>query len=79
MLTDGPLTRLVPVEPAAMEGRSVIQWDKDDLDTMKLLKVDVLALGMLTVLRGSLHARAALRGRAGSWPTFPRTTRPPTT
>ena len=62
VLTDGPLTRLVPVEPAAMEGRSVIQWDKDDLDTMKLLKVDVLALGMLTVLRGSLHARAALRG-----------------
>lgn len=62
VLTDGPLTRLVPVEPAAMEGRSVIQWDKDDLDTMNLLKVDVLALGMLTVLRGSLKARAALRG-----------------
>jgi error-prone DNA polymerase len=62
VLTHGPLTRLVPVEPAAMEGRSVIQWDKDDLDTMDLLKVDVLALGMLTVLRGSLDARAALRG-----------------
>lgn len=63
VLTDGPLTRLVPVEPAAMPGRSVIQWDKDDLDTMGLLKVDVLALGMLTVLRRSLDARAALRGQ----------------
>ena len=62
VLTEGPLTRLVPVEPATMEKRSVIQWDKDDLDTMGLLKVDVLALGMLTVLRGSLDARAALRG-----------------
>jgi error-prone DNA polymerase len=72
VLTDGPLTRLVPVEPAAMEGRSVIQWDKDDLDTMKLLKVDVLALGMLTVLRGSLDARAALRGPRWELADIPR-------
>ena len=62
VLTQGKLTRLVPVEPASMEGRSVIQWDKDDLDTMGLLKVDVLALGMLSALRRCLDLRAALRG-----------------
>ncbi len=45
------LDELVPLENAAMPGRSVIQWDKDDLDTMGLLKVDILALGMLTALR----------------------------
>jgi len=63
VLTEGKLTRLVPVEPAAMPGRSVIQWDKDDLDAMGLLKVDVLALGMLSALRRCLEARAALRGQ----------------
>ncbi len=45
------LTRLVPVENAAMEGRRVIQWDKDDLEALGLMKVDVLALGMLSALR----------------------------
>ncbi|HEX4843058.1 MAG TPA: PHP domain-containing protein, partial [Limnobacter sp.] len=50
------LDELVPVENAAMPERSVIQWDKDDLDTMGLLKVDVLALGMLSALRLSLEA-----------------------
>jgi error-prone DNA polymerase len=44
------LTRLVPVENASMPDRSVIQWDKDDLDALGLLKVDVLALGMLTAI-----------------------------
>jgi error-prone DNA polymerase len=48
------LTRLVPVENAAMPERTVIQWDKDDLDAMGLLKVDVLALGMLTAIRRTL-------------------------
>ncbi|MDD5296371.1 MAG: error-prone DNA polymerase [Rhodocyclaceae bacterium] len=48
------LTRLVPVENAAMPGRTVIQWDKDDLDALGLLKVDVLALGMLTAIRRCL-------------------------
>jgi error-prone DNA polymerase len=46
---------LVPVEQAAMEGRTVIQWDKDDLDTLRLIKVDVLALGMLSAIRRSLE------------------------
>ncbi|HEX6361834.1 MAG TPA: error-prone DNA polymerase, partial [Albitalea sp.] len=48
------LSRLVPIETAAMEDRRVIQWDKDDLEALGLLKVDVLALGMLTALRRSL-------------------------
>ncbi len=48
------LARLVPVENAAMAGRSVIQWDKDDLDTLGLLKVDLLALGMLSAIRRAL-------------------------
>jgi error-prone DNA polymerase len=48
------LAQLVPVENAAMEGRSVIQWDKDDLDTLGLIKVDILALGMLSALRRAL-------------------------
>ncbi len=49
------LTRLVPVENAAMPDRSVIQWDKDDLDALGLLKVDVLALGMLSAIRRALE------------------------
>jgi error-prone DNA polymerase len=53
------LSRLVPIENAAMPGRTVIEWDKDDLDALGLLKVDVLALGMLTCIRRALdHANA---------------------
>jgi error-prone DNA polymerase len=51
VISRGPLSRLVPIENAAMAGRTVIQWDKDDLDALGLLKVDVLALGMLTAIR----------------------------
>ncbi|MCY4296715.1 MAG: error-prone DNA polymerase [Gammaproteobacteria bacterium] len=51
VISQGPLTRLVPVENAAMAGRTVIQWEKDDLEALGLLKVDVLALGMLTAVR----------------------------
>jgi error-prone DNA polymerase len=58
------LARLVPVENAAMEGRSVIQWDKDDLDALGLLKVDLLALGMLSAIRRALDLVAAKLGRA---------------
>lgn len=47
---------LVPVENAAMDGRSVVQWDKDDLDALGILKVDVLALGMLSALRRAFEA-----------------------
>ena len=48
------IAQLVPVENAAMKDRSVIQWDKDDLDTLGLLKVDILALGMLSAIRRAL-------------------------
>jgi len=51
VISDAPLSELVPVENAAMADRTIIQWDKDDLDAMGLLKVDCLALGMLTCLR----------------------------
>ncbi len=50
VISHHPLHELVPVENAAMPDRTVIQWDKDDLDTLGLLKVDCLALGMLTCL-----------------------------
>ncbi|MFT4940588.1 MAG: error-prone DNA polymerase [Paraglaciecola sp.] len=51
IISAGPLYQLVPVENAAMPDRSVIQWDKDDLESLELLKVDILALGMLTAIR----------------------------
>ncbi len=54
VIARGPLTRLCPIENAAMPERTVIQWDKDDLDALGLLKVDVLALGMLTAIRKAL-------------------------
>ncbi len=54
VLTQDKLTRLVPVENAAMPDRSIIQWDKDDLEDVGLMKVDVLALGMLSALRRCL-------------------------
>ena len=62
VLTEGPLTRLVPVESASMEGRSIIQWEKRDLEAVGLMKVDVLALGMLSALRRGLEFRNAWRG-----------------
>ena len=51
VISRGPLSELVPVENAAMENRCIIQWDKDDLDRLGLLKVDILALGMLSAIR----------------------------
>jgi error-prone DNA polymerase len=56
------LARLVPIENASMENRNVIQWDKDDLDAMGLLKIDVLALGMLSAIRRTLDLVGGRRG-----------------
>ncbi|MEM5330660.1 error-prone DNA polymerase [Paraburkholderia sp. JHI2823] len=56
------LSRLVPIENAAMKDRYVIEWDKDDIDALRLLKVDVLALGMLSAIRRSLEFVALRRG-----------------
>ncbi|WP_445355862.1 error-prone DNA polymerase [Microbulbifer sp. EKSA008] len=55
VITEQPLHQLVPIENAAMEDRTLIQWDKEDIEDLKLMKVDVLALGMLTALRKSLN------------------------
>ena len=63
VLTQGPLTRIVPVENAAMPERSIIQWDKDDLDAVGLLKVDVLALGMLSAIHRCLDLVGQRRGK----------------
>jgi error-prone DNA polymerase len=54
VISEHPLHTLVPVENAAMDDRTIIQWDKDDLDTLGLLKVDCLALGMLTAVRKTI-------------------------
>ncbi|MBA5686324.1 error-prone DNA polymerase [Rugamonas apoptosis] len=56
------LSRLVPIEAAAMEDRSVVQWDKDDLDAVGLLKIDLLALGMLSCIRRTLELISEQRG-----------------
>ncbi|MFM7484828.1 MAG: error-prone DNA polymerase, partial [Burkholderiaceae bacterium] len=56
------LSRLVPIEKAAMQDRSVVQWDKDDLDALGLLKIDILALGMLSALRRGLELIAQQQG-----------------
>lgn len=63
VLTREPLTHTVPVVPAAMPGRTVIEWDKDDIDALGLLKVDVLALGMLSALQGALRLVGERRGQ----------------
>ena len=62
VIARGLLERMVPVENAAMADRTVIQWDKDDLDAMGLLKVDCLALGMLSAIRRALDMVSAWRG-----------------
>lgn len=62
VMARGQLSRLVPIENATMPERSVIQWDKDDLEELGLMKVDVLALGMLSMLRRGLELVGQRRG-----------------
>ncbi|TLX21523.1 error-prone DNA polymerase [Thermomonas fusca] len=71
VISEQPLSTLVPVENAAMDGRTVVQWDKDDLDAVGLLKVDILALGMLTALRRCLDLLRAHHGRDLALATIP--------
>ena len=71
VISEKPLDQLVPVENAAMAERTVIQWDKDDLDMVGLLKVDVLALGMLSALRRCFDLLAQHRGRHLTLATIP--------
>ena len=67
VITRRPLNETVPIEPAAMPGRTIVQWDKDDLAELDLLKVDLLGLGMLTALSRAL----ALLARHGPPPVAP--------
>ncbi|MCA1854294.1 MAG: hypothetical protein LC647_18465, partial [Beggiatoa sp.] len=60
----GPLSRLVPIENAAMEGRTVIEWDKTDLDALGLLKIDCLGLGMLSTMFSAGEAERLRRSMA---------------
>ncbi len=60
VISRGPISQLVPVENAAMPERTIIQWDKDDIQALGLLKIDVLALGMLSAIRKCLDSLRAL-------------------
>jgi error-prone DNA polymerase len=71
VISRGPLAELVPIENAAMEDRTVIQWDKDDLDALGLLKVDVLGLGMLSAIRRSFDLIERHRGTRWTPATVP--------
>ncbi len=71
VITRGPLDTVAPVLPAAMAERSIVAWDKDDLDALGILKVDVLALGMLSALRRCFDLVAAHHGRVLSLATVP--------
>ena len=55
MDSSNPISTLVPVENASMPNRTVIQWDKEDIETLGLLKIDILGLGMLTAIRRCLN------------------------
>ncbi len=63
LITRDRLDEVVPIMPTAMPGRYMIEWDKDDLDTLKLLKIDILALGMLTCLRKAFDLMREHYGR----------------
>ncbi len=78
MICEQPLDTLVPVENAAMAERTIIQWDKDDLDAVGLLKVDILALGMLSAIRRCFDLIEHYRGSAMPWRRCPRRIRRPT-
>ncbi|MEW8628080.1 MAG: error-prone DNA polymerase [Candidatus Thiodiazotropha sp.] len=71
IISAGPLTQLVPIENAAMQERTVIQWEKDDVEALGLLKMDVLALGMLTALRKALGYIGASQKRELSLADIP--------
>jgi error-prone DNA polymerase len=71
VITRDRLDEIAPLAPAAMEGRSTIEWDKDDLDALGLLKIDVLALGMLTCLRKGLDLLYRHYGVAHRLSTIP--------
>ncbi len=72
VITRSRLDEVMPIANAAMDGRTTVEWDKDDLDALKILKVDVLALGMLSCLRGCFGLLARHYGRAETLATMPK-------
>lgn len=76
VISQGPVHQLCPVENAAMADRTIIQWDKDDLESLGLLKVDVLALGMLTAIRKCFDLIAGFHGRQLTLASIPRNDAP---
>jgi error-prone DNA polymerase len=71
VLTERPLLDLVPIEPAAMDGRQVIEWEKDDIEALRFMKVDVLGLGMLGCMRRAFDLLRAHKGLALDLATIP--------
>lgn len=71
IITKGRLDELCPIENAAMEDRTIIEWDKDDIDALGILKVDILSLGMLTCIRKSFDLIAQHGGDHFSLATVP--------
>jgi error-prone DNA polymerase len=71
VITKGPLDEVVPIGNAAMEDRTFVEWDKDDLDELGILKVDVLALGMLTCIRRAFEMLEKHHGRKLTLATVP--------
>ncbi|WEQ55008.1 error-prone DNA polymerase [Komagataeibacter nataicola] len=71
VLTHDRLDELVPIEPASMEARQIIEWDKDDIDVLKFMKVDILALGMLTCMKKGLDLLADHKGQHFTLQTIP--------
>ncbi|MFM7290188.1 MAG: error-prone DNA polymerase, partial [Planctomycetia bacterium] len=71
VMTRGDLCDLVPIQPAAMDGRTVLQWDKNDLDELGILKVDCLALGMLSCLHRAFDLIESAGGPALTLATVP--------
>ncbi len=76
VISEQPLDTLVPIENASMADRTVIQWDKDDLDAVGLLKVDVLALGMLSAIRRCFDLIEHYRGTRWTLATLPAEDKP---
>ncbi|EKF40589.1 DNA polymerase III subunit alpha [Nitratireductor indicus C115] len=72
VLTNSPLSEIVPIANAAMKDRTMVEWDKDDLDALGILKVDVLSLGMLTCLRKSFDLLRVHYGRSETLASLPR-------
>ena len=72
ILTDGPLVETVPIGNGAMADRSFIEWDKDDIDALGILKVDILALGMLTCIRKCFNLISAHYGQNFTLATVPK-------